>query len=180
MCWGCSTWLWHDMTGTTQEQDRSQRRMHSATSSRAGHCPADTRLCIASQLGHAVCSSCCSSPTWAHAAALGTGHCGAPRYAACPSPPPPLPAPPPSGGAVLDLMSSWVSHLPGEVRYSKVVGHGMNAAELARNPRLDTFFVRNLNEEPDGWSAQEQSFDAVVCCVRWGLGSAGWPCWCLL
>ncbi len=81
------------------------------------------------------------------------------------SPPRPLPYPP--GGAVLDLMSSWVSHLPPEARYSKVVGHGMNAAELARNPRLDTFFVRNLNEDPDGWSAQEQSFDAVICCVRW-------------
>jgi hypothetical protein len=35
----------------------------------------------------------------------------------------------PEGAAVLDLMSSWVSHLPPERRYSKVVGHGMNAAE---------------------------------------------------
>ncbi|KAG2446475.1 hypothetical protein HYH02_008466 [Chlamydomonas schloesseri] len=71
----------------------------------------------------------------------------------------------PEGGAVLDLCSSWVSHLPPEVTYSKVVGHGMNAAELARNPRLDSFFVRNLNTNPDGWAAADQSFDAVVCCV---------------
>jgi hypothetical protein len=28
-------------------------------------------------------------------------------------------------------MSSWVSHLPGEVAYAEVIGHGMNAAELA-------------------------------------------------
>jgi hypothetical protein len=42
----------------------------------------------------------------------------------------------------------------------------MNAAELARNPRLDSFFVRNLNTSPDGWAAADQSFDAVVCCVR--------------
>ncbi len=35
----------------------------------------------------------------------------------------------PPGEAVLDLMSSWVSHLPPERDYSRVVGHGMNAAE---------------------------------------------------
>jgi len=67
---------------------------------------------------------------------------------------------------VLDLMSSWVSHLPPEVKYGKVVGHGLNAAELARNKRLDSFFVRDLNSEPDGWSLADGSFDAVICCVR--------------
>ncbi|BDA49429.1 hypothetical protein COCOBI_14-0460 [Coccomyxa sp. Obi] len=71
----------------------------------------------------------------------------------------------PEGAAVLDLMSSWVSHLPPERRYSKVIGHGMNAAELARNKRLDSFFVRDLNAEPDGWALPERSFDAVLCCV---------------
>ncbi|PNH11748.1 hypothetical protein TSOC_001390 [Tetrabaena socialis] len=71
----------------------------------------------------------------------------------------------PPGGAVLDLCSSWVSHLPPEVKYSKVVGHGMNATELARNPRLDALFVRDLNSGPDGWEAADQSFDAVLCCV---------------
>eukprot|EP00775_Hariotina_reticulata_P013533 gene13533-13659_t len=69
------------------------------------------------------------------------------------------------GGVVLDLMSSWVSHLPPEVKYEKVIGHGMNASELARNKQLDTFFVRDLNAEPDGWSMQDGSVDAVVCCV---------------
>ncbi|KAK6155242.1 hypothetical protein DH2020_009490 [Rehmannia glutinosa] len=34
---------------------------------------------------------------------------------------------------ILDLMSSWISHLPEEVKYEKVVGHGLNAQELARN-----------------------------------------------
>jgi hypothetical protein len=71
----------------------------------------------------------------------------------------------PAGGVVLDLCSSWVSHLPPEVEYSKVIGHGMNAAELARNERLDSFFVRNLNHEPDGWAAADNTYDAVVCCV---------------
>ena len=36
----------------------------------------------------------------------------------------------PHGGTVLDLMSSWVSHLPANAEYSSVVGHGMNAREL--------------------------------------------------
>ncbi len=42
----------------------------------------------------------------------------------------------PAGGALLDLMSSWVSHLPPEIEYGRVVGLGMSAAELAANPRL--------------------------------------------
>eukprot|EP00882_Tetradesmus_deserticola_P011394 GHRQ01012055.1.p1 GENE.GHRQ01012055.1~~GHRQ01012055.1.p1 ORF type:complete len:309 (+),score=84.59 GHRQ01012055.1:629-1555(+) len=69
------------------------------------------------------------------------------------------------GSVVLDLMSSWVSHLPPEVKYEKVIGHGLNAAELARNKQMDSFFVRDLNAEPDGWAMGDQSVDAVVCCV---------------
>ena len=64
-------------------------------------------------------------------------------------------------------MSSWVSHLPPEKQYKRVVGHGMNAQELQKNPRLDTYFVRNLNKEPRGWALEEQSIDAVLCCVRY-------------
>mmetsp|Transcript_18080 Transcript_18080/g.46317 ORF Transcript_18080/g.46317 Transcript_18080/m.46317 type:complete len:298 (+) Transcript_18080:244-1137(+) len=71
----------------------------------------------------------------------------------------------PEDAAVLDLMSSWVSHLPADKRYARVVGHGMNAQELARNPQLESFFVRNLNEDPDGWAFEDQTFDAVLCCV---------------
>lgn len=54
----------------------------------------------------------------------------------------------PADGAILDLMTSWVSHLPPEVRYSSVTGLGMNAAELAANPRLTTRIVQNLNSNP--------------------------------
>ncbi len=54
----------------------------------------------------------------------------------------------PPGGAILDLMSSWVSHLPPEASYRRVVGLGLNRAELARNPRLTSFTVQNLNTEP--------------------------------
>ncbi len=47
---------------------------------------------------------------------------------------------------ILDLMSSWVSHLPSNIRYKKVIGHGMNKAELGSNKRLDSFWVQNLNK----------------------------------
>ena len=51
----------------------------------------------------------------------------------------------PAGGRILDLMSSWVSHLPPEVAYAQVVGLGLNRAELERNPRLNASVVQNLN-----------------------------------
>lgn len=54
----------------------------------------------------------------------------------------------PSGGAILDLMSSWVSHLPEDVVYASVIGHGMNEEELAANPRLSRWFVQDLNTQP--------------------------------
>ena len=46
---------------------------------------------------------------------------------------------------VLDLMSSWVSHLPDDITYDTVVGHGLNDEELAANPRLDRHWVQNLS-----------------------------------
>ncbi|MDN3568650.1 class I SAM-dependent methyltransferase [Paeniroseomonas aquatica] len=70
----------------------------------------------------------------------------------------------PAGGTVLDLMSSWVSHLPEEVAYGTVIGHGMNAAELAANPRLDRWFVQDLNQEP-GLPLADASVDAAGLCV---------------
>ena len=54
----------------------------------------------------------------------------------------------PPGGVILDLMSSWVSHLPPEVEYRRVVGLGMNEEELRCNERLDDFVVQNLNTNP--------------------------------
>jgi hypothetical protein len=40
----------------------------------------------------------------------------------------------PPGGKVLDLMSSWVSHLPDDVAYASVVGHG-RIAKSSPQPR---------------------------------------------
>jgi SAM-dependent methyltransferase len=70
----------------------------------------------------------------------------------------------PPGGAILDLMSSWVSHLPPEVEYARVVGLGMNEAELRRNPRLDEYVVQNLNTNPQ-LPFGDGEFDGVGICV---------------
>ena len=70
----------------------------------------------------------------------------------------------PAGGTLLDLMSSWVSHLPPEIGYAQVIGHGMNAEELAANPRLDCWFVQDLNREARLPLAGD-SLDAAMICV---------------
>ena len=70
----------------------------------------------------------------------------------------------PEGGAILDLMSSWISHLPPEVSYRRVIGLGMNEAELRRNERLDAYVVRNLNSVPE-LPFGDGEFDGVGICV---------------
>jgi len=65
---------------------------------------------------------------------------------------------------ILDLMSSWVSHLPNDVKYKRVVGHGMNAQELAKNPRLDYFVIKDLNKDQQ-FEFESCTFDAVLCTV---------------
>ena len=64
----------------------------------------------------------------------------------------------PADAEVLDLMSGWRSHLPDG---AQVTGLGMNAAEMADNPGLRDFQVRDLNLEPRLPFA-DASFDAVV------------------
>jgi len=70
----------------------------------------------------------------------------------------------PAGEEVLDLMSSWISHLPPEVEYGRVVGLGMNETELRRNDRLDAYAVQNLNEDPR-LPFGDAEFDACGVCV---------------
>ncbi len=70
----------------------------------------------------------------------------------------------PPDGSILDLMSSWVSHLPPEARYERVVGLGMNKVELSKNPRLDEYVVQNLNRDPR-LPFGDAAFDGVGICV---------------
>ncbi len=66
-------------------------------------------------------------------------------------------------GRVLDLMSSWVSHLPRKPSGGLVV-LGMNAVELQANPLADQVVVQDLNVDPL-LPFDAASFDAVTCCV---------------
>lgn len=65
---------------------------------------------------------------------------------------------------ILDMMSSWVSHLPEDIEFASVEGHGMNEEELAKNPRLDHYFVQDLNLNPQ-LPFGDREFDAVLNCV---------------
>jgi len=66
------------------------------------------------------------------------------------------------GGAVLDLMSSWVSHLRTRPRHLTVLG--LNAAELDANPMADERVVQDLNADPVLPFA-DASFDTALCTV---------------
>ncbi|UYZ64686.1 class I SAM-dependent methyltransferase [Hymenobacter weizhouensis] len=70
----------------------------------------------------------------------------------------------PAQSALLDLMSSWVSHLPPEVAYRRVVGLGMNEQELRANPRLSRYVVQDLNQQ-HALPFQDAEFNGAAICV---------------
>lgn len=65
------------------------------------------------------------------------------------------------GGTILDLMSSWISHLPDDVSFARVAGLGMNRVELEHNPRLTDWVVHDLNTTPE-LPFPDATFDAVL------------------
>lgn len=67
---------------------------------------------------------------------------------------------------VLDLMSSWVSHLPEDVSYDRVIGHGLNEEELAANPRLNNYWVQNLNKD-QSIPLNDSSVDITLIVAGW-------------
>jgi SAM-dependent methyltransferase len=70
----------------------------------------------------------------------------------------------PRGGRLLDLMSSWRSHLPPDFRAAAVVGLGLNAEEMADNPQLGSHAVHDVNRDtrlPFG----DAEFDGAMCAV---------------
>lgn len=70
----------------------------------------------------------------------------------------------PANGAILDLMSSWRSHLPTDVSYNRVAGLGMNEIELRENPQLTDYVVQNLNKNAQ-LPYDNASFDGGVVTV---------------
>ena len=70
----------------------------------------------------------------------------------------------PRDGVILDLMSSWRSHLPRDMEMQSVVGLGLNAVEMAENPQLDRAVVHDLNADPR-LPFDDDAFDAAVVTV---------------
>ena len=67
-------------------------------------------------------------------------------------------------GAVLDVMSSWVSHFT--EKPSSLTVLGMNAYELDANPMADERVVLDLNTDPTpAMPFPAAQFAAAVCCV---------------
>ena len=70
----------------------------------------------------------------------------------------------PKHAKVLDLMSSWVSHLPKDNQYEKVAILGMNDRELEANDQATEIKVHDLNQNPN-LPYSENSFDTSIISV---------------
>ena len=70
----------------------------------------------------------------------------------------------PPGGAILDVMSGWVSHLPPEAPYRRVVGIGAERRALQENPFLDEWRVQDLNRNPI-LPFRDGEFDGATICA---------------
>ncbi|MGD9022687.1 MAG: methyltransferase domain-containing protein [Deltaproteobacteria bacterium] len=68
------------------------------------------------------------------------------------------------GMRVLDLMSSWRSHIPDSLKLESLVGLGLNTEEMENNPQLTRYVVHDLNADPE-LPFDDQTFDAVICTV---------------
>jgi hypothetical protein len=67
------------------------------------------------------------------------------------------------GDRVFDAMSSWRSFLP-EYEFERVVGHGLNEAELEANESLDEWFRQDFNSD-QSLPLETDSFDLVCCAL---------------
>ena len=65
------------------------------------------------------------------------------------------------GMQVLDLMSSWQSHIPANLHLDRLVGLGLSEDELKSNSQLSDFAVHDLNTDP-ALPFESNTFDAVV------------------
>jgi FKBP-type peptidyl-prolyl cis-trans isomerase 2/SAM-dependent methyltransferase len=68
------------------------------------------------------------------------------------------------GMKILDLMSSWKSHLPDNLEFTRVTGLGLNQHELENNPQLTHSIIHDLNQNPQ-MPFDKGEFDAVICTV---------------
>jgi len=69
----------------------------------------------------------------------------------------------PKTQSVLDLCSSWTSHIGGDKPHPpRISGLGMNAKEMEANPALTDWTVQDLNRQPK-LPYDDNSFDCVLC-----------------
>ena len=68
------------------------------------------------------------------------------------------------GMKVLDLMSSWQSHIPGYLNLDSLTGLGMNVEEMSLNLQLTDQIVHDLNHT-SRLPFDNGEFDTVVCTV---------------
>ncbi|ESZ94126.1 hypothetical protein SBOR_5480 [Sclerotinia borealis F-4128] len=66
---------------------------------------------------------------------------------------------------VLDICSSWVSHLPSTLKPNVMVGIGLNEAELKQNEHLTKYVVKDLNIDPKFEGIDDATMDVVMCNV---------------
>ena len=66
---------------------------------------------------------------------------------------------------IVDLCSSWISHLSYDKKLGKTIGIGMNQQELKKNRRLDEFYVHDLNSNPTLSMLNDTSVDHVIIAV---------------
>jgi len=78
----------------------------------------------------------------------------------------------PKDGTVVDLMSSWTSHLAdgkgaskGDGHFAQLIAVGMNAKELQANQAAHVYHVADLNRKPALPMLPDASVDAVFCSV---------------
>jgi hypothetical protein len=65
---------------------------------------------------------------------------------------------------ILDLLSSYRSHLPPYLAAREVFGIGLNAAEMAANPQLSRWMVQDLNVDP-AIAVPDEPYDLALCTV---------------
>lgn len=68
------------------------------------------------------------------------------------------------GAKVLDLMSSWRSHVPQNLKLDSLIGLGLNREEMLQNPQLTGHVIHDLNRDPL-LPFSDNVFDAVICTV---------------
>lgn len=70
----------------------------------------------------------------------------------------------PPDGVILDLMSSWRSHLPPDLPVRRLIGVGLNQVEMSENPQLDESIVHDINADPD-LPLEDGTLDAALVTV---------------